>query len=43
VKTASANVKQAAGAIDWTAQTQGGWQELYVPRRCLAWCPEKQC
>ncbi|MGH6877659.1 MAG: TolC family protein [Rhizomicrobium sp.] len=32
VKTAASEVQQAAGAFDWTAQAQGGWQELYVPR-----------
>ena len=32
VKTASSQVQQAAGAFDWTAQAQGGWQEIYVPR-----------
>src|SRR5580704_3484864 len=41
VKTASANVKQAAGAFDWTAQTQGGWQELYVPRALSGVVPGK--
>ena len=32
VKTAATHVQEAAGAFDWTAQAQGGWQELYVPR-----------
>jgi outer membrane protein TolC len=32
VKTAATHVKEAAGAFDWTAQAQGGWQALYVPR-----------
>lgn len=41
VKTASANVKQSAGAFDWTAQTQGGWQELYVPRALFGVVPGK--
>jgi outer membrane protein TolC len=32
VKTAASHVQEAAGAFDWTAQAQGGWQALYVPR-----------
>ncbi|MGH6888519.1 MAG: TolC family protein [Rhizomicrobium sp.] len=32
VKTAATHVQEAAGAFDWTAQAQGGWQALYVPR-----------
>src|ERR1700689_2343836 len=32
VKTAGSHVQEAAGTFDWTAQAQGGWQELYVPR-----------
>jgi outer membrane protein TolC len=32
VKTASSHVQEAAGTFDWTAQAQGGWQALYVPR-----------
>ncbi len=32
VKTASTHVQEAGGAFDWTAQAQGGWQLLYVPR-----------
>lgn len=32
VKTAATHVQEAAGTFDWTAQAQGGWQELYVPR-----------
>jgi outer membrane protein TolC len=32
VRTASSQVQQAAGAFDWTAQAQGGWQEIYVPK-----------
>jgi outer membrane protein TolC len=41
VKTASSNVKQAAGAFDWTAQAQGGWQALYVPRALYGVVPGK--
>ncbi|HEY3637347.1 MAG TPA: TolC family protein [Rhizomicrobium sp.] len=32
VKTAASHVQEAAGTFDWTAQAQGGWQALYVPR-----------
>lgn len=32
VKTAATHVQEAAGTFDWTAQAQGGWQALYVPR-----------
>ena len=32
VKTAASHVQEAGGAFDWTAQAQGGWQALYVPR-----------
>ncbi len=32
VKTAATHVQEAGGAFDWTAQAQGGWQALYVPR-----------
>jgi outer membrane protein TolC len=32
VKTAGSHVQEAAGTFDWTAQAQGGWQALYVPR-----------
>jgi len=32
VKTAATHVQEAAGSFDWTAQAQGGWQALYVPR-----------
>jgi outer membrane protein TolC len=32
VKTAATHVQEAAGTFDWSAQAQGGWQALYVPR-----------
>lgn len=41
VKTAATHVKEAAGAFDWTAQAQGGWQELYVPRVLYGAIPGK--
>jgi outer membrane protein TolC len=41
VKTASSHVKEAAGAFDWGAQAQGGWQELYVPRTAYGVIPGK--
>jgi outer membrane protein TolC len=41
VKTASAHVREAAGAFDWGVQAQGGWQELYVPRAISGVVPGK--
>jgi outer membrane protein TolC len=41
VKTAAGNVQQAAGSFDWTAQAQGGYQALYVPRAIYGVIPGK--
>lgn len=41
VKTAAGAAQQAAGAFDWTAQAQGGWQALYVPRAIYGVVPGK--
>lgn len=41
LKTAASHVQEAAGAFDWTAQAQGGWQALYVPRAIGGLIPGK--
>jgi outer membrane protein TolC len=41
VKTAATHVQEAAGAFDWTAQAQGGWQALYVPHALYGFVPGK--
>lgn len=41
VRTAASHVQEAAGAFDWGAQAQGGWQALYVPRALYGVVPGK--